>query len=165
VTTRYGGIVSRTLALLTDAVLLAFLIAGTAWMAQVLAQQVLRASFVDVSRCSQFTDWWRLRTLVCHGLPLVLPLASFSYPLIYRLGLWTVSGKTAGMALFGLKLLRTDGGRVNFGTAVLRLVGDLLCVFSFGMGFLPILASARRQGLNDRLARTVVVYDWLPEEP
>lgn len=160
-TTRYAGVLSRTLAGLVDAALLAVLITATGWMAEVLARQVLGVSFVDVSRCAQFTGWWRVRTLTCRALPRVLPLASFIYPFIYRVAFWTVSGKTAGMALLGLKLLRTDGSRVNLRTAVVRLIGDVLCTVCFGLGFLPILGSARRQGLNDRLARTVVVYDWL----
>jgi len=167
---RYGGLVSRGLALIADAAVLALLIAGTEWVVEQLAQQIVGFSLSGRGRCDQFTEWWRFQTLVCRVLPLVGPVTALTLPPLYQVGFWTLGGRTPGMALMGLRVLRADGRPVGFPTAVVRFLGYLLCFATFLLGFLLVLGSARRQGLHDRLARTVVVHDRLqraqaPEAP
>jgi hypothetical protein len=55
-TTRYGGLASRLLANVVDVVILAFLVAGTQWILDQLARQVL---LIDVAHCPQTDLWWR----------------------------------------------------------------------------------------------------------
>jgi uncharacterized RDD family membrane protein YckC len=76
-------------------------------------------------------------------------------------GFWTIVGRTPGMALFGLCLLRTDGRPVGLLTAMKRWLFRLGSILALGLGFLPILFSARRQAVHDHLAGTLVVHDWL----
>ncbi len=160
-TPRYAGLVSRTCALLTDVVILAVLIAVANWVIQQIGRQILAGSFLEPGRCAAATEWWRLRTWLCRGLPWVLPVVGFGLPPLYRVGFWTVTGQTPGMALFGLRVLRRDGRPLGLGTALRRALGYVACLFTFGLGFLAVAFSVRRQGLHDRIAGTIVVHDWL----
>jgi uncharacterized RDD family membrane protein YckC len=165
VTPRYAGLVSRTLAWVTDVLILALLITGTDWFAQELARQVIGGGHLDPGRCAAATRWWSLRSLLCHGVPRVPLLAATFLPALYQVGFWSVIGQTPGMALFGLRLLRTDGRPIHLGTALLRYLGILATGLTFGLGFLLLLGSSRRQALQDRVARTVVVHDWMTPVP
>ena len=160
-TRRYAGLVSRTCALVTDVVVLAVVIAITNWVFQQIGRQILAGSFLEPGRCPEATEWWRLRTWLCRGLPWVLPVVAFALPPLYRVGFWTVTGQTPGMALFGLRVLRADGRPLGLVVALRRVLGYVACLFTFGLGFLAVVFSARRQGLHDRIAGTVVVHDWL----
>ena len=51
-----------------------------------------------------------------------------------------------------------DGGPVRLRSAVVRVAGMVLAAIPLCAGFLLILIDDRRRGLQDRLARTVVVY-------
>lgn len=64
--------------------------------------------------------------------------------------LTAVSGLTVGKRLFGIRVIRTDGGRPGFGWALLRTV-LLLCVVP------ALLADRDLRGLHDRAADTIVV--------
>ncbi|HVP60223.1 MAG TPA: RDD family protein [Myxococcaceae bacterium] len=161
-TPRYGGVVSRGLALVVDTLVLTLLLAGTTWIVPQLAQHLLGIPS-DPARCGSTTDWWRIRAHLCQALGWVTPVAAVLYPPLYRVGFWTVTGRTPGMALLGLRLLRTDGRPVGLATAIRRWALRLGSILALGLGFLPILFSARRQALHDRLAGTVVVHDWATE--
>jgi len=73
---------------------------------------------------------------------------------------WAVSGKTLGMAVFGVQVVNTQGGSITARQAVLRTVGLGLCLLLLGIPFLGIIYQRERRALDDFLARTVVVYDW-----
>jgi uncharacterized RDD family membrane protein YckC len=133
--------------------LLAVLVGSTGW----LAQQFLG---VDAVGCTPAQSWWQLRRHLCHFLPYVIPLAAFWFPALYYVLFWTTAGKTPGMALLGLRLRRSDGGKVGPITALKRYLAVGLSMLTFGMGFLMVLVTERRRTLHDLLARTVVVYDW-----
>jgi hypothetical protein len=47
-----------------------------------------------------------------------------------------------------------------FHRAVIRFVGYFASLATVGLGFLWVLIDDRRQGLHDKMARTVVVYSW-----
>jgi uncharacterized RDD family membrane protein YckC len=161
---RYAGVVSRTLAFLADMAILAVLIAGTDYVVQQLAREVLGTSFQDIDRCAQLTVGWR-RTHLCHLLPFVGPVVLFTYPPLYSIGFWTIGGQTPGMAILGLRVLRTDGRPVGLVTALVRFVGFLFPLLTFVISFFTVLGTKRRQAFHDLIARTVVVYDWLRSDP
>ena len=156
-TPRFAGVVSRGAASLVDIVILTVLLAGTTWIVPQLAFHLLG---IEPSRCPEGTEWWRFRVHLCHALSWVNPVATFAYPPLYRVAFWTVAGQTPGMALLGLRLLRTDGRPIDFATAIRRWAARLGSILALGLGFLPILFSSRRQALHDRLAGTVVVHAW-----
>jgi len=77
---------------------------------------------------------------------------------IYYIGSWMVAGQTPGKSLMGVRIVRTDGRRLKFHNAVIRLVGYWISSLFLYMGFWWILFDSRRQGWHDKLARTMVVY-------
>lgn len=80
-------------------------------------------------------------------------LAYFAYP-------WAASGRTLGMTLIGIRVVRTDGSELSPGRALLRAVTLPLGFVTFGLGFLWALVDRRRRALHDVLAGSSVVYDW-----
>jgi uncharacterized RDD family membrane protein YckC len=59
----------------------------------------------------------------------------------------------------GVRVVCADGGEpVRLGAAIVRLMGMALAALPLFAGFLLILVDDRRRGLQDRFARTVVVY-------
>jgi uncharacterized RDD family membrane protein YckC len=89
---------------------------------------------------------------------LVLIVALFVVGLGYFPWFWAHGGQTPGMRMFGLRVVRDeDGGPVDGGQAVLRLVGYWVSGFVFYLGFAWVLIDARRRGWHDLLAGTVVI--------
>jgi uncharacterized RDD family membrane protein YckC len=72
---------------------------------------------------------------------------------------WTVAGQTPGMRPMQLRVLTGNGTSPRAGRAILRFLGLLLAIAPLFAGFLPVLFDARRRGLHDFLAGTVVVHD------
>jgi uncharacterized RDD family membrane protein YckC len=73
---------------------------------------------------------------------------------------WSLSGRTIGMAVLGIKVVATDGSPIGLRQAVVRTLALPLSFLLFGLGFLGILTNRDRHALHDRLARTAVVYSW-----
>jgi len=74
---------------------------------------------------------------------------------------WAVSGKTLGMAVFGLQVVTKEGGPIKPGQAVRRTIGLAVTLFlTVGIGFLGIVFQRERRALDDFIAGTAVVYDW-----
>jgi uncharacterized RDD family membrane protein YckC len=72
---------------------------------------------------------------------------------------WTMTGRTVGMALMGLRVVRSDGGEVRGRSAFLRAL-----VFPFSLilavGVIPIVLQRDRRAWHDFAANTMVIYDW-----
>ena len=68
-------------------------------------------------------------------------------------------GTTVGKKAFDLAVTREDGQPVGFPTALVRNAIKVLSVFILPIAVLFVLLSRRRQGIHDRLARTVVVEE------
>src|ERR1022692_5261865 len=73
---------------------------------------------------------------------------------------WAASGRTAGMALFGVRVVRDDGTDASGRRAVLRTLALPLSFLLLGLGFLGILLGDRRRALHDVIAGTAVIYSW-----
>jgi uncharacterized RDD family membrane protein YckC len=72
---------------------------------------------------------------------------------------WTVAGQTPGLRAMQLRVLTSAGTPLGAGRAIIRFLGLLLAIAPLFAGFLPVLFDARRRGLHDFLAGTVVVHD------
>lgn len=96
-------------------------------------------------------------------------VASFSFPAVnwvftttgfiltavaYLTICWAVSGRTAGSAIMGLRLVTTKGNRVRFAVALVRAV---TCVF-FPVGLFWSAVSKNRKSVQDIIFRTKAVY-------
>jgi len=73
---------------------------------------------------------------------------------------WAASGRTAGMAVLGVRVVRADGAIVDPWRGVLRAIVFPLSFLFFGLGFLGILVQRERRALHDLIAGTAVVYAW-----
>ena len=76
---------------------------------------------------------------------------------IYFAYSWAASGRTAGMALFGV---RVDGTGVSGRRAVVRTLALPLSFLFLRLGFTGILLGDRRRALHDVIAGTAVIYSW-----
>ena len=68
-------------------------------------------------------------------------------------------GQTPGMRIVGLRIVPLDQPRMDLRIAVHRLFGFILAVIPLGLGFLGIVFSDRRRGLEDTMGHTEVHYD------
>lgn len=146
----YAGLVTRGMARVVDVALLAVLVAGAVW----LVQQILG---IDPARCPEVREWWNLRARLCGVMPYVVVLWGVVVPPLYRILFLTTAGRTPGMGLMGLRLLRADGRPVGLRQVVKRIAAFYV---TLGLGSLLIPLTERRRALHDILAGTVVVYDW-----
>ena len=79
---------------------------------------------------------------------------------IYFAYSWAASGKTFGMALLGVRVVRSDGADAGGRRAVVRTLAFPLSFLLLGLGFVGILLGSRRRALHDVIAGTVVIYSW-----
>jgi uncharacterized RDD family membrane protein YckC len=77
----------------------------------------------------------------------------FAYP-------WAVSGKTIGMAVFGVQVVTAEGRPISTRQAILRTLALPLSFLTLGLGLLAILFQRERRALHDQLVGTAVVYAW-----
>ncbi len=81
---------------------------------------------------------------------------------LYLIGFWSLAGQTPGMRFVGIRL---SVERLSPRFALRRLVGLILSVITFGIGFLGIVFGAERRSWEDRLSGAGVVYDDRRPEP
>jgi len=73
---------------------------------------------------------------------------------------WAVSGRTFGMAVLGVRVVRADGVAAEPRRGVVRSLVFPLSFLLFGLGFVGILVQRERRALHDLIAGTAVVYAW-----
>ncbi len=67
-------------------------------------------------------------------------------------------GQSFGKRFVGLRVVRADGGPIDYRVAVLRhVVGYPLSFLCFGLGILWMFWDRKQQGWHDKLAKTLVV--------
>lgn len=136
----YGGIVTRAVGLATDVALTILLFMSVVGIAS------LVSSLVGGLRPA-----WLAGALLASGWA-VLTAAYFVL-------FWSTSGQTPGMRLLRLRVRAPGGGAPSAGRSLVRFVGLLLAIVPLFAGFVPVLFTERRRGLQDFLAGTVVVYE------
>lgn len=142
-TGRYGGPLTRLLAVVIDAAVVSFgftlLVAGL-W-------------FV----IGLFSPGFEVpeSTGVLYGAALLV----FSF--VYLWVSYTVFGKSIGKMVVGLRVVSADGHATLRGRqTVLRVLTYPLSFLVVGIGLLGVVFNRQRQTWHDRLAKTAVVYDW-----
>ena len=70
------------------------------------------------------------------------------------------SGRTLGMTIVGLRVVRADGRDIGAGRALLRVLVFPLSFLFLCAGFVLILLRRDRRALQDLLADSAVVYAW-----
>ena len=77
---------------------------------------------------------------------------------IYLVSFWSLLGQTPGMSIVGIRVVAPGEPRVTLRLSIRRLLGLALAAISLGAGFLGILFSDRRRGLEDVMGHTEVRY-------
>jgi uncharacterized RDD family membrane protein YckC len=78
--------------------------------------------------------------------------------IVYMTAAWSITGRTYGDHVMGLRVVGRRGDRVWPPTALVRAA---FCV-GFPIGLLWCGVSASRSSLQDIVLRTTVIYDWRP---
>ncbi|WP_328467642.1 RDD family protein [Actinoplanes sp. NBC_00393] len=141
--TVYAGLISRSMAYVLDALIVAvFTMLGAKTLGMV-------ASVVGnvATELSQM-----VLTSYLKFLPFIFAL--------YCTLFWALAGRTPGMTVLGLRVVRFDGGPPGWFAALFRA---LLLAF-FPIGALWLLVDRRRQGLQDKIARTAVLRHSSPRD-
>jgi uncharacterized RDD family membrane protein YckC len=73
---------------------------------------------------------------------------------------WAASGKTPGMAVVGVRVVRADGADLRPRQGVVRALVFPLSFLLCGLGFLGILVQREHRALHDLIAGSAVVYAW-----
>lgn len=69
----------------------------------------------------------------------------------------SVSQGTVGKQAMNIIVTDLEGNRISFKHATKRFVGKILAFLPFFAGFLPILYNEKRQGLHDKVTKTLVM--------
>jgi uncharacterized RDD family membrane protein YckC len=138
----YAGAISRLVAFGADV--------GASWGLYTLGVALVNAAVKLASG--------RGYTLSNHRIAAVAVLTGWEF--IYFAYQWAVSGKTVGMALFGIQVVTKQGAPISPRQAVLRTIGLGLTLLTLGIGFLGIVYQRERRALDDFVAGTAVVYSW-----
>jgi uncharacterized RDD family membrane protein YckC len=136
----FAGIVTRALALATDAIVI------TVLYTMVVGVVSLVASLVGGLR----PQWLVGALLAAHWI-----LVGGAYFVLF----WSAAGQTPGMRLLRLRVRTTEGGGLSAVRSIVRFIGLVLSIIPMFVGFIPVLFTRRRRGLADFLAGTVVLYD------
>lgn len=147
---QYAGFVTRAVAFYVDRLIVIVVVAVISLFLG-FAVQFFRPS-----------ELFGTQDLVQTIVAIVVAALAGTLDLVYCVGFWVLAGQTPGKRLMGLVVVKTDGGRVRLGAAILRWVGYWLSGILF-LGYLWVLVDNRRQALHDKLAGTLVVYSR-PEE-
>ena len=134
----YGGLVTRGIAFAIDAALIDLVGIGVAAVAALIF--------------SVLPESHELRTVAVA----VGGVLFFVWGIAYFTTFWTTTGETPGSRVMRVRVVRADGSALRIRHAFLRLVGIVLAALPLFAGFLPILTSTRRRGLQDVVAGTVV---------
>lgn len=148
----YAGFVTRLIAWIIDQLIL---IAITSTV-------VIVVSFVQDT--FRINEWLGLQDWAETIMVIVAVVLVVSITLLYNFGLWMLTGQTVGKWIMGVRIVRTDGGRLHFGNCVRRQIGYYISAILF-LGYLWVLVDNRRQGFHDKLSGSFVVYAWPEKDP
>jgi uncharacterized RDD family membrane protein YckC len=71
--------------------------------------------------------------------------------------MWAWRGTTIGGIVVGIKVVRLDGRKMDFATALVRSLGAVFSTIVIGLGYFWAGWDPDKQGWHDKIAGTVVV--------
>jgi uncharacterized RDD family membrane protein YckC len=74
---------------------------------------------------------------------------------------WSITGRTLGKQMMGLRAVRRDGSRIHHARAFVRA---LICA-AFPIGLVWCAIDRERRAVHDLILGTAVVYDWHRQIP
>lgn len=141
---RVAGFVTRLLAYLVDVLTLVVIIGAGAWLFSLVDQfiQDLVPSANPASVAAIFA--------------LLVPLIITFYFVMF----WSLTGRTLGKMVMGLRVIGPTGSPPSVGKSFVRLIGYGVSMLAFWMGYLWIIIAVDRRAWHDHMANTWVVYDF-----
>jgi uncharacterized RDD family membrane protein YckC len=136
----YAGVVSRSIAYVLDAAIVATACTGAAMVVGLIVSVIGRSD--DLARA--------VGSVFVVGLPAML---AFYFAIF-----WGLAGRTIGMAVLGLRVVATGRRPHRWRSAVIRAA--VLAYFPVGAAWM--LVDRRHQAVHDKLARTAVVRTLSP---
>jgi uncharacterized RDD family membrane protein YckC len=91
---------------------------------------------------------------------IVVAIIYFAWLGVYFAYSWAVSGRTFGMAVLGIRVVKADGTDLPPSRAIVRTLAFPLSFLLFGLGFLGILVGREHRALHDVIAGSAVIYAW-----
>lgn len=79
------------------------------------------------------------------------------FPILYYVYLHGAFGQTFGKMALRIRVLNEDGSPISQRKALARWFGYLLCDLTLSFGYVWAAFDSRKQGLHDRICRTIVV--------
>jgi uncharacterized RDD family membrane protein YckC len=81
------------------------------------------------------------------------------FPVFYYVYLLGAYGQTFGKMALRIRVLNEDGTPLDYRKAFLRWLGYFLCDLTLNIGYLWAAFDPRKQGLHDKVCRTIVVHE------
>jgi uncharacterized RDD family membrane protein YckC len=135
----YVGLVTRTIAFALDAAMInvvALIVAGAVTLGlSILSIPDSARTVIEVVGGALYVVW------------------TIGYFVVF----WSTTGQTPGSRAMRIRVCDAHGRTIPPRRALLRVAGLWLAAIPLLLGFLPILIDNRRRGLQDFVARTVVV--------
>ena len=138
----YAGCISRLVAFAADI--------SIAWVA-------FLAIFWLVGAAATIVTGGTYRLSKFHSVGLVM--LSCWYPLYFAYQ-WALSGKTLGMAIFGLRVVTVEGATIRPRQAAIRTLFLPISLIFAIFALTGIIYRTDHRAWHDRVAKTCVVYDW-----
>ena len=92
-----------------------------------------------------------------HGTNLFYSVYMLVMGFLFFAWFWLHGGQTLGLRVWGLRLVRDDGGPLTLRHALLRYLAALLSWAACGLGFLWVLTDQERLTWHDRLSKTRII--------
>jgi uncharacterized RDD family membrane protein YckC len=84
------------------------------------------------------------------------------FPIFYYVYLHGSCGQTFGKMALKIKVINEDGTPLDYRKAFLRWLGYFLCDLTFNIGYLWVAFDSRKQGLHDKVCKTLVIKTDVP---
>ena len=81
------------------------------------------------------------------------------FPVFYYVYLHGAYGQTFGKMALRIKVVNEDGSPLDYRKAFLRWLGYFLCDLTLDLGYLWAAFDLRKQGLHDKVCKTIVVHE------
>ena len=158
----YAGFVSRAVGFVLDILI----VIGLVWVVNFAITLPLQYFLgFNINTCSlQGTTFFQVAAdqnqLLCVAVISTQALLTILAGPAYFILFWAMGGQTVGQYVGGVRVVRLDGRKMNFRYSLVRYLGYFVSFFALGLGYFWVLWDDRRQGFQDKLAKTVVVYAW-----
>lgn len=151
----YAGFATRAVALVIDLVIISVVLLGLNWF----VASLLGLLNMQVSDCVEQVKERQVATSFCSLITNGSLIFAICFAPLYFIFFWIVGdGTTPGHAIMGLRVVRLSAKPMRLHIAIVRWIGYIVCLLSFGLGFLWVLLDNQRQGWHDTMAGTCVLY-------